>query len=81
MRVCPSVGRSVGRSVGPLVMLLSAGRDEPANDLFCVYELVFLAKVVDVTKNPRMDQPSDIASYRVACTRLERHNSRTSKTS
>ena len=35
-RVCPSVGPSVG----PLVMLLSAGRDEPANDLFRVYELV-----------------------------------------
>ena len=39
-RVCPSVGRSVRRSVGPSVMLLSAGRDEPANDLFRVYELV-----------------------------------------
>ena len=35
-----SVCRSIGRSVGPLVMLLSAGRDEPANDLFRVYELV-----------------------------------------
>ena len=33
-------GRSVGRSVGPLVMLLSAGRDEPANNLFRVYKLV-----------------------------------------
>ena len=33
-RVCPSVG--------PSVMLLSAGRDEPANDLFCVYELVYV---------------------------------------
>ena len=32
---------SVGWSVGPSVMLLSAGRDEPANDLFRVYELVF----------------------------------------
>ena len=32
---------SVGPSVGPLVMLLSAGRDEPANDLFRVYELVY----------------------------------------
>ena len=31
-RVCPSVG--------PSVMLLSAGRDELANDLFRVYELV-----------------------------------------
>ena len=28
-------------SVGPLVMLLSVGRDKPANDLLCVYELVF----------------------------------------
>ena len=36
-----SVHRSVGPSVGPSVMLLSAGRDEPANDLFRVYELVF----------------------------------------
>ena len=35
--MCPFVGRSVRR----LVMLLSAGRDEPANDLFRVYELVF----------------------------------------
>jgi len=34
--VRPSIGPSVGRSV----MLFSAGRDEPANDLFCVYELV-----------------------------------------
>ena len=43
-RVCLSVGRSVGLSfgplVGPLVMLLSAGRDKPANDLFRLYELV-----------------------------------------
>ena len=31
---------SVRRSVGPSVRLLSAGRDEPANDLFCAYELV-----------------------------------------
>ena len=36
VRECPSVCRSVG----PSVMLLSAGRDEPANDLFRVYELV-----------------------------------------
>ena len=36
-RVCPSVGPSVG----PLVTLLSAGRDEPANNLFCVYKLVW----------------------------------------
>ena len=35
-----SVGWSVGWSVGLLVMLLSAGRDEPANDSFRVYELV-----------------------------------------
>ena len=39
-RVCPSVGPSVGPLVGPLVTLLSAGRDEPANDLYRVYELV-----------------------------------------
>ena len=47
--VCPSVGPSVGRSVGPSVgpsaMLLSAGRDEPANDLFRVYELVPLSSL------------------------------------
>ena len=42
--VGPSVGPSVGLSVGPLVRnaFVSAGRDEPANDLFRVYELVFL---------------------------------------
>ena len=34
-RVCPSVGPSVG----PLVMLLSAGRLEPANDFFRVLDL------------------------------------------
>ena len=33
---------SVGSSVGPSVTLLSAGRDDPANDLFRVYELVFI---------------------------------------
>ena len=35
----------VGPSVGPLVgnAFVSAGRDEPANDLFRVYELVELA--------------------------------------
>ena len=43
-RVCPSVGPSVGPLVGPLVMLLSAGRNKPANDLFCVYELVLYIK-------------------------------------
>ena len=39
-----SVRRSVGRSVGPSVgnAFVSAGRDEPANDLFRVYDLVFL---------------------------------------
>ena len=47
-RVCPSVGPSVGplvrRSVGPSVgnAFVSAGRDEPANDLFRVYELVII---------------------------------------
>ena len=42
-RVCPSVGPSVGQSVGPSVgnAFVSAGRDEPANDLFRVYKLVF----------------------------------------
>ena len=44
MSVGRSVGRSIGPSVGPLVgpsvMLLSAGRDEPANSLFCFYKLV-----------------------------------------
>ena len=52
-RVYPSVGPLVGPligplvcrfvrwSVGPLVTLLSGGRDEPANDLFRVYKLVF----------------------------------------
>ena len=41
-----SVRRLVGLSVGPLVgrsvgnAFVSAGRDEPANDLFRVYELV-----------------------------------------
>ena len=40
-----SVRWSVGPSVGPLVgnAFVSAGRDEPANDLFRVYELVELA--------------------------------------
>ena len=38
--MCPSVGPIIRRSVGPLVMLLSAGRDEPANNLFRVYEFV-----------------------------------------
>ena len=45
-RVCPSVSwlvrrlisLSVGQSVGNAFVL--AGRDEPANGLFCVYELV-----------------------------------------
>ena len=49
-RVCPSVGPlvrwSIGPSVGPSVMLLSAGRDEPANNLFCVYELVSRNKMI-----------------------------------
>ena len=31
--------------VRPLVMLLSAGRDKPANDLFRVYKLVCLLSV------------------------------------
>ena len=45
-RVCLSVGplvrRSVGPSVGPSVRnaFVSAGRDEPANDLYRVHELV-----------------------------------------
>ena len=40
--MCPSIGPSVGLSVGPSVRnaFVSAGRDEPANDLFRVYELV-----------------------------------------
>ena len=33
-RVCLSVGPSVGNA------FVSAGRDEPANNLFCVYKLV-----------------------------------------
>ena len=51
--VRPSVGLSVGPSVGPSVGLsvgnafVSAGRDEPANDLFRVYELV-LPKIEDI---------------------------------
>ena len=36
--MCPSVGPSVGLSVGNAFG--SAGRDEPGNDLFRVYELV-----------------------------------------
>ena len=42
MSVRWSVGRSVRWLVGPLVhnAFVSAGRDEPANDLFCVYKLV-----------------------------------------
>ena len=41
-RVCPSVGPSVRPSVRWSVgnAFVSAGRDEPANDLFRVYELV-----------------------------------------
>ena len=40
--VSPSVGPSVGPSDGPSVgnAFFSAGRNEPANDLFRVYELV-----------------------------------------
>ena len=38
-RVCLSVCRSIGWSIGNA--FVSAGRDEPANDLFCVYKLVF----------------------------------------
>ena len=34
------VSPSVCWFVGPLLMLLSAGRDEPADNLFRVYELV-----------------------------------------
>ena len=41
-RVCPSVG--------PLVTLLSAGRDEPANDLICVYKLVQYLTCIFTTK-------------------------------
>ena len=37
-RVCPSVSLLVGQSVRHVSV--SAGRDEPANDLFSVYELV-----------------------------------------
>ena len=37
-----SIRGYVGPLVGPSVMLLLAGRDEPANDLFRVYKLVFL---------------------------------------
>ena len=44
--VCPSVGQSVGPlvgwAVGRLVLLLLAGKDEPANNLFRVYELVLM---------------------------------------
>ena len=47
--VRPSVRLSVRLSVGPLVMLLSAGRDEPANDLFRVYELVFYTFSIELT--------------------------------
>ena len=39
LSVGPSVGWSVCRSVGNA--FVSVGRDEPANDLFCVYKLVF----------------------------------------
>ena len=35
-----SIRGFVRPSVGPSVMLLSAGKDEPASDLFRVYELV-----------------------------------------
>ena len=48
--VGPSVGPLVGPSVGPSVMLLSAGRDEPANDLFCVYELVCFVNSLQTCK-------------------------------
>ena len=41
-RVRPSVGPSVGNA------FVSAGRDEPANDLFRVYELVFLLSMVNL---------------------------------
>ena len=34
----PSVGPSVGQSIR--IAFVSAGSDEPANDLFCVYQLV-----------------------------------------
>ena len=50
-RVCLTVGWSIGRSVGPFVRrsvgnaFVSAGREEPANDLFHVYELVFLVLI------------------------------------
>ena len=41
--VRPLVGQLVGLSVGPSVRnaFVSASRDEPANNLFCVHELVF----------------------------------------
>ena len=42
--VCPSFGPCVRPSVSPSVRnaFVSAGRDEPANDLFRVYKLVFV---------------------------------------
>ena len=60
-RVCPSVGPSVRRSVGPSVRRsvgpsvgpkreFSAGGDKTANDLFRVYELVYLLSLPSLTK-------------------------------
>ena len=41
-RVCPSVGLSVGPSelLSVRNAFVLAGRDEPANNLFCVYKLL-----------------------------------------
>ena len=45
--VHPSVGWLVRRSIGTSVMLLSAGKDEPANNLFRVYKLAVWKKGIN----------------------------------
>ena len=64
--MCPSVGRSVGWSVGPSVMLLSRwAEDEPANDLFRVYELVRLMKAPPF-QNPKTQRMEAIRKQSTA---------------
>jgi len=47
IRGCPSVDRSVGWSVRNA--FVSAGRDQPVNDLFCIYKLVFIVLMLFVS--------------------------------
>ena len=73
MSVRRSVGPSVRRSIGPSVRnaFVSAVRDEPANDLFRVYELVIKALLFHLSYTIRDDINSNTGNVHEKKTNLE----------